>query len=847
MRWSLALLATLVASSLAQEVADARSPLERQQLQATQNSPRFQQRPPAQFAEGRLGRLSGADQFRGQQDAPRDQFVDPRDQFRGPPPGRRQFDGPRDQFSDPRDQFDGPREQFGGPRDQFSDPRDQFGDPRDQFGGQQKAPVQQQQQRAPQPAPARPDRSKSRFKSIAYDESDGEGSFDYNDEEGQQDASPDRLSELLAISKFKCDPSATGYYADDTVDCAVFHYCAAGVKHSWVCPDGQSFHQINLICQPTGEGNICKRSNEFHFVNDFLYKQVNNDSSNPEYAKRFSLDPLSPSGFDADPNSIDQFGAGPRQGRPQAGLQQSGSERQRQRAPQRGRQRVRRPQPDQGVVRQQASVPDFDEPSASRPGIPKQQITSPDFQQRKQGRPNFGGPSGPSFGGPAPPSGPSFGGPAPPSGPGFGGPAPTGFGGPRGIPQGFPEAQGIPPEFDGPRGGKQGINSGPTGGLDSRGPQRGGPNQFRGPPPAGFGPPQIQRPPAPGPSQLGGPQGFGAPVGLQNLDQLRDGRHSFAQQREGQLGGGGPGQDQQLLDRPRSKASTKSGDSRQENGDVDAQFQRAQQQPGGRPDVQNKFRPGNRGPGGFQPGFRGLRGPGGRGPNGPGPQGIPPLGFGPGRPQNAFGPSGPSGPGGPRGGTFGGPNGFVGPQGGPSGGFIDPERLTQQGPLPRGAPLGFGGPGVPPGVGLPPGAFLGPQGGSPADIGFAGIPSSGFGGPGARQLRGIAQSSAPARFRGRGGGSAQLQGRPPRSSSASARSERGETAARGVQYIDASQLRRGRARRPEPSGVRPQRFQSPQGPPNEAAATSDRTQPGNPFPVNDIKPQLRFTGEPPQF
>ena len=101
---------------------------------------------------------------------------------------------------------------------------------------------------------------------------------------------PDRLGELLAVSTFKCDPTATGYYADDTVNCEVFHYCAAGVKHSWVCPNGNSFHQINLICQPQSADNICQRSNEFTFVNDYLYQQISNDTRKPQYADRYYPD-----------------------------------------------------------------------------------------------------------------------------------------------------------------------------------------------------------------------------------------------------------------------------------------------------------------------------------------------------------------------------------------------------------------------------------------------------------------------------------------------------------------------------------------------------------------------------
>lgn len=138
----------------------------------------------------------------------------------------------------------------------------------------------------PSPTPAsvsgsRPhDRSHSRFQPTQEDKLIEPDYEDYSDE-------PDKLSILLAESTFQCDPSDTGYFSDDSVNCEVFHYCSQGVKHSWVCPEGNIFHQINLICQPPSSDNICERSNDFHFVNDYLYQLVRNDSARPEYADRF--------------------------------------------------------------------------------------------------------------------------------------------------------------------------------------------------------------------------------------------------------------------------------------------------------------------------------------------------------------------------------------------------------------------------------------------------------------------------------------------------------------------------------------------------------------------------------
>nr|CAD7439865.1 unnamed protein product [Timema bartmani] len=94
-------------------------------------------------------------------------------------------------------------------------------------------------------------------------------------EEELEEEKPDRLSVLLPQSKFDCTTKNTGYYADEGLNCEVFHYCHDNAKHSWVCPEGFLFHQVHLICMPPSGENICKQSSQYHFVNDYLYKPVN--------------------------------------------------------------------------------------------------------------------------------------------------------------------------------------------------------------------------------------------------------------------------------------------------------------------------------------------------------------------------------------------------------------------------------------------------------------------------------------------------------------------------------------------------------------------------------------------
>ncbi|CAI6347453.1 unnamed protein product [Macrosiphum euphorbiae] len=113
---------------------------------------------------------------------------------------------------------------------------------------------------------------------------------------------PDRLTQLLPQSKFTCGGKKTGYYADDGLDCEVFHYCQDSARHSWICPEGFVFHQVHLICMPPSSENICKQSTQYHFVNDFLYRPVNTEEANsrPNVTLRYGDRYYPGSSFEAD-------------------------------------------------------------------------------------------------------------------------------------------------------------------------------------------------------------------------------------------------------------------------------------------------------------------------------------------------------------------------------------------------------------------------------------------------------------------------------------------------------------------------------------------------------------------
>lgn len=110
------------------------------------------------------------------------------------------------------------------------------------------------------------------------------------EDELEQEEEPDRLALLLEKSDFQCSGRSSGYYADEGLGCEVFHYCADNQKHSWICPEGFTFHQVHLICMPAGSDNVCQHSSKYTFVNEYLYKPLNMDEHNekPNVMLRYS-------------------------------------------------------------------------------------------------------------------------------------------------------------------------------------------------------------------------------------------------------------------------------------------------------------------------------------------------------------------------------------------------------------------------------------------------------------------------------------------------------------------------------------------------------------------------------
>ncbi|XP_076306931.1 uncharacterized protein LOC143223207 [Tachypleus tridentatus] len=136
--------------------------------------------------------------------------------------------------------------------------------------------VPQSQFQAQPAQPYSPPRSSPKYDTAPQQSLDGDGGYS-NGEDGP--TTPDPLAVLLAGSSFSCSGKNEGYYADDSINCRVFHYCVGETSYSWMCPEKTVFHQVHLNCVPS-EQDICDRSEKYHIVNDYLYKTIDFEGPN---------------------------------------------------------------------------------------------------------------------------------------------------------------------------------------------------------------------------------------------------------------------------------------------------------------------------------------------------------------------------------------------------------------------------------------------------------------------------------------------------------------------------------------------------------------------------------------
>ncbi|KAI8428332.1 hypothetical protein MSG28_002526 [Choristoneura fumiferana] len=140
---------------------------------------------------------------------------------------------------------------------------------------EQEYPVQRQQYQEERPRPQQQQQRKPQDQRPLKLQQQHQQEVD--DELEEEKEEPDRLATLLQQSKFNCVNKQSGYYADEELNCEVFHYCQDSVKHSWICPEGFTFHQVHLICMPPTHDNICQKSSKYHFVNEYLYRPINEE------------------------------------------------------------------------------------------------------------------------------------------------------------------------------------------------------------------------------------------------------------------------------------------------------------------------------------------------------------------------------------------------------------------------------------------------------------------------------------------------------------------------------------------------------------------------------------------
>lgn len=184
-------------------------------------------------------------------------------------------------------------------------------------------------------------------------------------EEEEEENKPNPLTLLLEKSTFSCSGKTDGYFADNSVACQVFHYCVAGAKHSWMCPEGTVFHQVHLNCVPSSQ-DICQTAEKFYFVNDYLHKEL--DAKGPNntvlYAQRYYPDgyvlgdPFTAPSGQQQPQAPQQYQPEPQQ-----------QQRPRQQAPQ---QSFRAPAAPRGPPQQFQQPPQYSAPAQPQQQAPAQ-------------------------------------------------------------------------------------------------------------------------------------------------------------------------------------------------------------------------------------------------------------------------------------------------------------------------------------------------------------------------------------------------------------------------------------------------------------------------------------------
>jgi len=78
-------------------------------------------------------------------------------------------------------------------------------------------------------------------------------------------------------SSFSCEGRIYGYYADEELNCQIFHVCEPvaypdgrqeTIQHNFFCPNQTVFDQSILVCNHAVDAIPCQESSQFHFRNE---------------------------------------------------------------------------------------------------------------------------------------------------------------------------------------------------------------------------------------------------------------------------------------------------------------------------------------------------------------------------------------------------------------------------------------------------------------------------------------------------------------------------------------------------------------------------------------------------
>ncbi|XP_023232251.1 uncharacterized protein LOC111632112 [Centruroides sculpturatus] len=73
------------------------------------------------------------------------------------------------------------------------------------------------------------------------------------------------------VKTFNCEDKGRGYFADQGMDCKIFHICHPSpngvLQYSFLCGNQTIFNQISLTCTHPDEAVPCQDAHNYYFIN----------------------------------------------------------------------------------------------------------------------------------------------------------------------------------------------------------------------------------------------------------------------------------------------------------------------------------------------------------------------------------------------------------------------------------------------------------------------------------------------------------------------------------------------------------------------------------------------------